>query len=112
MTLKPSQLKVLSVIYMATDCSNKVYDYATLHHTQRRIAEAMPEWVTWIDGCTPVDEDGFSPDTYTEGRGYRLTQLGYEALTASSPDRFPPNLRRFGVDGVREFAIRAMKGTP
>jgi len=109
--MSKSQLKVLTAIYAATDCSNGVYDYATLHHTQRRIAEAMPELVEWTDGCVPVDGDGFTPNTYTEGRGYRLTQLGYETLTASSPDRFPPNLRRFGVDGVQEFAIRAMKGT-
>lgn len=107
-----SQLKVLSVIYSATDRSNEVYDYATLHHTQRRIAEAMPEHVTWIDGCTPVDGDGFASSTYTEGRGYRLSQLGYESLTAYNPDGFPPHLRRFGVDGVRQFCIRVTDSTP
>lgn len=95
MKLTKSQLKVLSVIYMATDCSNEVYDYATLHHTQRKIAEAMPELVCWHDGCVPVDGDGFSKSTYTEGRGYRLMSAGYEALTASAPERFPPNARRF-----------------
>lgn len=90
-----SQLKVLSIIYTATDCSNEVYDYATLHHTQRRIAEAIPEFVTWIDGCTPVDGNGFAPDTYTEGRGYRLTPKGYEALTESNQERYPLDARRF-----------------
>ena len=97
-----SQIKVLGIIYMATDCSNEVYDWATLHHTQRKIAEKMPDLVCWIDGCVPVDGDGFARDTYVEGRGYRLTREGYEALTASNPDCYPESLRRFGT----------MKGIP
>lgn len=91
-----SQWKVLITIYMATDCSNEVYDYATLHPKQRPIAEFMPGFVTWTDGCVPVDGDGFSRDAYREGRGYRLTQKGYEALTAMDAERFPVNARRFG----------------
>lgn len=90
-----SQLKILSTVYMATDCSNEVYDYATLHHKQRPIAEAMPDLVTWIDGCVPVDGDGFTPNTYTEGRGYRLTNAGYQALTANNAARWPEDKRRF-----------------
>ena len=93
--LTPSQAKVLGVIYIATDCSNEVYDYATLHHTQRKIAEAMPELVCWIDGCVPVDGDGHARDTYVEGRGYRLTRAGYEVLTALFPKRYPKHQRRF-----------------
>lgn len=95
MKLTPSQLRVLGVIYMATDCSNEVYDWATLHHTQRRIAEAMPEQVCWIDGCVPVGGDGFTRDAYVEGRGYRLKLAGYEALTESAPDQYPEHARRF-----------------
>lgn len=97
MSLTKSQLKVLGLIYMATDCSNEVYDYARLHHTQERIADAMPNLVTSIDGCVPVDGDGFTPDTYREGRGFRLTQAGYEALTAHDPEGYPPEQRRFEV---------------
>lgn len=97
--MTPAQIKVLSVIYMATDCSNEVYDYATLHHKQRPIAEAMPDLVEWIDGVTPVDGDGLTPLTYTEGRGYRLRKAGYEALTAHDPEMYPAHLRRcFGVE--------------
>ena len=95
MELTKSQLRVLGVIYMATDCSNEVYDWATLHHTQRKIAEKMPDLVCWIDGCVPVDGDGHAHDTYTEGRGYRLKLAGYEALTDSSPERYPEHARRF-----------------
>lgn len=95
--MKKSHAKVLSVIYMATDCSNEVYDWATLHHKQQVIAESMPEFVTWIDGCVPVDDDGFCKNTYTECRGYRLLLSGYEALTAHfGADRYPTNKRRFG----------------
>lgn len=94
--LTKSQARVLGAIYIATDCSNEVYDYASLHHKQRPIAEELPELVTWTDGCVPVDGDGFSRDTYTEGRGYRLTHEGYEALTAMDAERFPVNARRFG----------------
>ena len=102
LTLTQSQAKVLGVIYMATDCSNEVYDYATLHHTQRKIAEAMPELVCWIDGCVPVDGDGHARDTYVEGRGYRLTRAGYEALTEVEPEKYPASLRRFAaVEGER-----------
>lgn len=89
------QLKILAVVYAATDRSNEVYDYATLHHTQRPIAEAMPDLVVWIDGCVPVDGDGFSQQTYTEGRGYRLTTAGYEALTAHNAECWPIDRRRF-----------------
>lgn len=95
MKLTASQRKVLGIIYLATDCSNEVYDYATLHHKQRPIAENMPDLVQWINGCTPVDGDGFAKQTYKEGRGYRLTCKGYEAMTQIDPDRYPPNLRRF-----------------
>jgi len=90
-----SQMKVLRLIYLATDCSNEVYDYASLHWTQRRIAEAMPTMVSWIEGCIPVDGDGHSPDTYTESRGYQLTNAGYEALTIHDKEAYPPRLRRF-----------------
>lgn len=93
--MKASQAKILRAIYMATDCSNEVYDYATLHWTQRNIAEAMPDLVEWIDGCTPVDGDGFTPNSYTEGRGYRLRPRGYEALTDHDPAGYPPENRRF-----------------
>lgn len=98
-----AQSKVLNAIYMATDCSNEVYEWAMLHYKQRRIAEALPELVTWFDGCVPVDGDGFCKETYTEGRGYRLTLKGYEALTEySGEDAYPPNLRRFAyaAEGV------------
>lgn len=93
--LTKSQIKVLSVIYMATDCSNEVYDYAHLHHMQAKIADSMPALVTSINGCVPVDGDGFSKDNYTEGRGFRLTQAGYEALTESNQEMWPRTKRRF-----------------
>lgn len=96
--MKKSQIKVLGIIYMATDCSNEVYDWAMLHTTQKPIAEAMPDMVEWIDECTPVDGNGFAKETYTDGRGYRLRKAGYEALTAMWPERYPPNLRRFAKE--------------
>lgn len=88
-------VKVLSAIYMATDCSNEVYDYATLHHAQRRIAESVPSLVVHTDGVLSVDGDGFMATPERYGRGYRLTRQGYEALTAHDPKRWPPHLRRF-----------------
>lgn len=93
--LTRSQAKVLGLIYMATDCSNEVYDWATLHHTQARIADAMPDLVTSIDNCVAVDGDGFVDDPERYGRGFRLTPKGYEALTASDPARWPADKRRF-----------------
>lgn len=93
-TLTKSQAKVLGLIYMATDCSNEVYDWATLHHTQQRIADAMPDLVTSIDNCTAVDGDGFMVNPERIGRGFRLTQKGYEALTAHDPARWPADQRR------------------
>ena len=89
------QIKILSIIYSATDCSNETYDYATLHHKQRPIADAMPDLVMVQPGCVPVDGDGFTPNTYTERDGYRLTNKGYEALTAQNPERWPADRRRF-----------------
>jgi len=98
--MKSGLIKILSVIYGATDCSNGVYDYATLHWTQQKLAEENPGLVSWVDGCVPVDGDGFSKQTYREGRGYRLTNAGYEALTTFDVNRFPPGSRhrRFYVD--------------
>ena len=55
MTLKPSQIKVLRAIYMATDCSNGVYDYATLHHTQEKVADSMRSLVKSKNGVLSVD---------------------------------------------------------
>jgi len=104
-SLTKSQIKVLSVIYMATDCSNEVYDYATLHHAQAKIADGMPALVTSVDGCTPVDGDGFAKDSFREGRGFRLTKAGYEALTASDQARWPKTKRRFS-------GIASSKGEP
>jgi len=96
MTLSRYQFKTLRTIYHATDCFNEVYDYATLHPKQRVVAEQqLRGLVTWIDGCTPVDGNGFAKQTYSEGRGYRLTNAGYEALTLHSPEMFPPSNRRF-----------------
>jgi len=91
-----SQVKVLSAIYQGTDCCNGVFDYATLHHTQARVADTMPSLVTSIDGVVSVDGDGFvvMPERY--GRGFRLTQAGYETLTQHDAERYPPALRRFG----------------
>lgn len=95
MMLTKSQIKVLGVIYGATDCSNEVYDWATLHHTQAKIADAMPGLVKSIDNCVQVDGDGFIGDVERWGRGFRLTASGYEALTAHDPERWPKRLRRF-----------------
>lgn len=96
--LTKAQLKILGRIYADTDCSNGVYDYSRLHHKQRPIAESMPSLVTWVDGCISIDGDGFAMDGYREGRGYRLTQAGYEALTESNEARYPASDRRFGVN--------------
>lgn len=91
-----SQIKVLAAIYMATDCSNGVYDYATLRWNQERIAKGLGDLVLSIDGVVSVDGDGFVvvPERY--GRGGRLTPKGYKALTASSESKYPAHLRRFG----------------
>jgi hypothetical protein len=91
--VKKSQLKVLQRIYQGTDCCNDVYDYAMLHYSQERIADAMPDLVCHMDGVQNVDGDGFAVGG--EGRGYRLTKAGYEALTASDPERYPESQRRF-----------------
>jgi len=93
--LSKSQIKVLVAVYHGTDCCNEVYDYATLHHTQQRIADTMPDLVTSVDGVVSVDGDGFvkTPERY--GRGFRLTLTGYEALTQYDGERFPPGYRRF-----------------
>lgn len=93
--LSGSQIKVLVAIYHGTDCCNEVYDYATLHHAQHRIADSMPDLVTSIDGVVSVDGDGFVKQPERYGRGFRLTRAGYEALTAHDGDRFPPGYRRF-----------------
>jgi len=95
MKLTKSQLNVLGLIYLATDCSNEVYDWATLHHTQAKVADAMPELVSSIDDCVAVDGDGFMSDPERYGRGFRLTLKGYEALTASNPECWPSDKRRF-----------------
>lgn len=96
-SMNKAQLKVLSAIYMATDCSNEVYDWAILHWKQERIADGMSDCVQSIDGCVAVDGDGFMADPERYGRGFRLTQRGYEALTASYPQRYPQELRRFAA---------------
>lgn len=100
--MKKGPYKVLEIIYDATDCSNQVYDYATLHWKQRKLAEENPDLVSWVDGCVPVDGDGFSKQTYREGRGYRLTNSGYEALTKFDPEKFPAGKehRRFYSAGA------------
>lgn len=92
-----AELKVLVAIYMATDCSNKVYDWARLHWKQERIADGMSDCVQSIDECVAVDEDGFTADPERYSRGFRLTHRGYEALTASDPQRYPQELRRFAA---------------
>lgn len=93
-----SQLKVLEAIYTATDCSNEVYDYATLHWTQERIAKGLGDLVLSIDGVVSVDGDGFVTDPERYGRGWRLTPKGYEALTAHDEAKWPAEAkyRRFG----------------
>ncbi len=95
MKLTKSQIKVLGVIYLATDCSNEVYDAATLHHTQVPIAKGMPGLVMNCGPHVAVDGDGFVGNTERWSDGYRLTQRGYEALTEVDPLRWPANLRRF-----------------
>jgi hypothetical protein len=47
-----------------------------------------------------VDDSGFIIDG-KEGRGFRLTLKGYEALTASDPARWPADARRFASEPVR-----------
>lgn len=93
--LTASQAKVLGAIYMATDCSNEVYDYATLHWKQVMVARSTNGLVSSVDGCVPVDGDGFSRERYTEGVGFRLTNAGYEALTEYDAARWPADRRRF-----------------
>lgn len=95
MTLKPSQIKVLRAIYMATDCSNGVYDYATLHHTQEKVADSMRSLVKSKNGVLSVDGDGFSVTPERYGRGFRLTKSGYKALTKHDPEAYPATRRRF-----------------
>lgn len=91
------QLKVLRAIYLGTDCCNGVYDYATLHHTQERIADTMPRLVLSRGGVVAVDGDGFTkiPERYR--RGFRLKKAGYKALTHSDPEAYPVHLRRFAA---------------
>lgn len=96
--LSRSELKVMASVYLSTDCCNEVYDYATLHHKQEPIADRLEAagLLTHVDDCVKVDGDGFAGDSWSEGRGWRLTPAGYEALTADSPERWPSHLRRFG----------------
>jgi hypothetical protein len=94
------QLKVLQAIYSVTDCSNGVYDYARLHWRQAKIADGMPSLVESIDGCMEVDGDGFRVDNRSDGRGYRLTNAGYEELTRHWPEAYPTDHRRFWTSGV------------
>jgi hypothetical protein len=91
--LNKNQLKVLQKIYQGTDCCNEVYDYAMLHHTQEKIAETMPTLVILTYDCVKVDGDGFTKDPERRGKGYRLTNAGYEALTKYSSGEFPPDLK-------------------
>lgn len=98
--MNKSQLKVLAAIYSATDCSNDVFDCTKLHHTQEKVADSMPDLVTCIGSCVGVDDSGFIIDG-KEGRGFRLTLKGYEALTASDPARWPADARRFASEPVR-----------
>lgn len=99
--MKPNQLRILELVYSVTDCSNEVHDFASLHHTQRGIADGLVESGHLIaeDGLALCDGDGFTviPERY--GRGYQLTLAGYEALTASQPGGFPPDHRRFAAKG-------------
>jgi hypothetical protein len=87
--LKTSQLKVLAAIYSVTDCCNGVYQYATLHWRQGRIADAMPRLVSRMEGVASVDGDGFLKIPERYGTGYKLTRSGYAALSNSNPERFP-----------------------
>jgi len=99
--MNKQQINVLCAIYSATDCSNGVFDYASLHWTRAKIADAMPELVESCDGVTTVDGDGFtawdSKGRERVGRGFRLTNAGYEALTAHDAARYPADRehRRF-----------------
>lgn len=96
MRLTVSQVKVLEQIYYFTDCCNEVYDWALLHWTQERIADTLPDLVESIAGCVSVDGNGFMVNPERYGRGFRLKQAGYEALTELDPERHPKKLRRFG----------------
>lgn len=87
--VKASQLKVLKTIYSVTDCCNGVYQHATLHWTQRRIADSIPALVNRTEGVVSVDGDGFVLTPERWGVGYRLTCFGYATLFDSDPDRFP-----------------------
>ena len=92
--LSQSQIKVLEKIYLTTDCSNGVWDYAKLHWTQARIADGMKGMVR-TSKCVMVDGDGFVGDTERWGVGYQLTRMGYEALTAHDTEAYPVRNRRF-----------------
>lgn len=95
------EIKVMAAIYSATDCSNTVYDWATLHYRQEQIAERLESrgLVHHCDGVVAVDGDGFirMPERY--GIGWRLTNAGYEALTTADPAAYPASAkyRRFFV---------------
>lgn len=97
--MRAAQIKVLAAIYSCTDCSNGVFDYATLHWAQARIADGMEALVESCDGVVTVDGDGFaqydSRGREKVGRGFRLTKKGYEVLTAHDPKSWPATERRF-----------------
>jgi hypothetical protein len=90
------EIKVLAAVYRGTDCCNEVYDYATLHYSQRMIADELKSrGLMTSEVCLEADGDGFSKEPERWSDGYRLTTAGYEALTAHSPDGYPPSHRRF-----------------
>lgn len=98
--LTRSEMRVMGSVYLSTDCRNEVYDYATLHHKQEPIAERLEAagLLTHVDNCVKVDGNGAIGQSWREGRGWRLTQLGYESLTHTDADRWPGDgaHRRFG----------------
>lgn len=94
--LTRSMLKVLRIVYMVTDCSNEVYDFAMLHHTQQRVAAQMPDLLQ-VGQCVAVDGNGFVGETERWGPGFRLTRMGYEVLTAFDPEGYPVDKRRFAL---------------
>lgn len=95
--LSKTEFGVLESVYASTDCSNEVFDWGTLHHSQNKVAERLVKrkLLKSIDGCVSVDGDGFIEDPERVGTGYRLTVRGYEALTDAGPFKYPPSQRRF-----------------
>lgn len=82
--LTKAQERILTSIYLTTECSNGVWEYATLHHKQQHLADALESHtlVEHVDDVLEVDGDGFViyPERY--GRGHRLTDAGRAWLAA------------------------------